>query len=182
MSPFTKIAVALLASGALVSGAYAADAVGYSNPTAAAPVPVYNTDQFDWNRIYLGVFGSTQDYSGTWEYGGGILAGINTQFDFYLFGGEIAISGLGDGTNSRAYGQILGRGGLVVTDDAVLYGAVGYGVDLSAAPDAHWLVGGGLEYAITDAISLRGQYLHGFAATGSSTDTNQVTIGVNYHF
>lgn len=182
MSLFKKIILASLASVALAAGAHAADAVTYPAAAAAAPVPVYNDAQFDWNRFYAGISAGAQDYAGNWEYGGGIQAGVNAQFDFYLLGAEVAILGLSDGTNSRTYGQILGRGGLVVTDDIVLYGATGYGVDLSAAPDEHWLLGGGAEFAVTDNISLRGQYLHGFASTGASTDMNQVTFGLNYHF
>lgn len=180
MSPIKTIAAAALVSVALTGGAFAADAAGYVAP--ATPVISYDDSQFDWSRFYVGIFGAGQDYAGTWEYGAGINAGVNAQFDFYLLGGEVAISALTDGTTSRAYGQVLARGGLVVTDEVLVYAAGGYGIDLSTAPDQHWLLGGGLEYAVTENISVRGQYLHGFASTAASTDTNQVTLGVNFHF
>jgi len=181
-----KHTAAIAASGlvlmALAGGAQAADLVNKGVVTTAPePAMNYDDDQFDWSRFYIGAFGSAQDYAGAWEGGGGVLAGVNAQFDFYLLGGEVAISGLTDGNNSRAYGQILGRGGLVITDEMVAYGAAGYGVDFTAG-DRHILAGGGLEYAVTDAISVRGQYLHGFANTAASTDTNQITFGLNYHF
>lgn len=178
MSPLKKIAVAALASVALTGGAFAADAVGYVAP--AAPVVSYDDNQFDWNRFYAGVYGVGQDYNNNWEYGVGVNAGVNAQFDFFLLGGEVAVHALTDGPTGRVYGQVLARGGLVVTDEVLVYAAGGYGIDFSSSPDEHWLLGGGLEYAVTDDISIRGQYLHGFAQTG--TDTDQISVGVNFHF
>lgn len=182
MTPLRILALSVAFGALSATGALAADAVGPVLNTAPQPLPVYDADQFDWNRFYAGVFGVGQDLAGIWEYGAGVNVGVNVQHDFYLFGAEAALLGLTDGTTGHAYGQVLGRAGLVVTDEAVIYGALGYGADFGASGDQHILAGGGLEYAVTQDVSVRGQYLHGFGATAGSTDTNQVTIGLNYHF
>jgi len=181
MTSLKKITLAALASVTLVSGAYAADLQTYT-PSEPVATPAYNEPGFDWSGPYVGISGIAQDTDENWEYGAGIQAGVNAQFDFYLLGGEVAISAQGDDTNKRTYGQILARGGLVVTDSVVLYAAGGYGVDLSEAPDEHWLLGGGAEFAVTENISMRGQYLHGFASDDAYSDTNQISVGLNYHF
>lgn len=178
MSPLNKIAAAALVSVAFTGSAFAADAVGYVAP--ATPTISYDDNQFDWNRFYVGIFGATQDFNDNWQYGVGVNAGINTQFDFYLLGGEVAITGLTNNAPDRVYGQVLARGGLVVTDEVVVYAAGGYGLDFSGNNNQHWLLGGGVEFAVTDNISLKGQYLHGFQSVG--TDIDQVTFGLNFHF
>jgi len=182
MTPFKIIALAVAVGAFSAGSALAADAVGPVSNSAPEPYPVYGSDQFDWNRFYAGVMGVGQDAAGTWEYGAGVVAGVNVQHEYFLFGAEAALLGLTDGALGRAYGQVLGRGGLVVTDEAVIYGALGYGADFGAGGDQHILAGGGLEYAVTDDVSVRAQYLHGFGATAGSTDTSQVTFGLNYHF
>ncbi len=181
MSALKKVMLAALASGTMVSGAYAAD-LTTTVPETTTPAPMMQDSAFDWNRFYVGAFGAAQGYEDQdWEYGAGLAAGVNTQIDFYLLGGEVAISGL-TGNGDRTYGQALARAGVVATDEVVLYGTAGYGVDLSAADEEHWLVGGGAEFAVSDNISIDGQYLHGFEVDDTQTPMNQVTIGVNYHF
>jgi outer membrane immunogenic protein len=181
MPSIKKISFALMMSAMTAGSAVAADAIGYPTSVSPEPVPVYDNAGFDWTGFYAGVYGTAQDYNNNWEYGLGVDLGANYQFDFFLLGGEVAFSGLGNGTTGRGYGQALARGGVVVTDEMLIYAAGGYGGDFSSG-DRHWLAGGGLEYAVTDNISLRGQYLHGFAANAGATDTNQITFGANFHF
>ena len=91
------------------------------------------TPGFDWNGFYAGVHGTAQNGSASGlQYGLGVQAGVNAQFDFYLLGAEVAVSGLADnGTvGETTYGQILGRAGLVVSDNVAIYAAGGYGIDL----------------------------------------------------
>jgi outer membrane immunogenic protein len=101
--------------------------------------------------------------------------------EFVLVGAEVAVHGLGGGAGTGAYVQTLGRAGVAATDDVVLYAAGGLGVDVGPVGGTDALVGGGVELALTDAVSVRGQYLHGFAITGANPKT-QVSVGANFHF
>jgi outer membrane immunogenic protein len=153
--------------------------------TSAAPVsglPVHDDSGFDWSGFYAEVFGTVQqrDESGT-RYGLGIGAGVNVAFDFYLLGAEVTVQGLTGDVGETSYGQILGRAGLIVNDDVAVYAAGGYGIDLGVPDEEDYLIGAGVELSITDSVSLRAQYLHGFPAEGGN-DSNQFTFGAAYHF
>ena len=160
---------------------FAADPITVPTSTPIE-MPVAEGTAFDWSGFYAGVYGGVQSgtTSGT-QYGLGVQAGVNAQFDFYLLGAEVAVQGLSGGVGSTTYGQILGRAGLVVTDDVVVYAAGGYGIDLGAPDEADALVGGGVEVAITDSLSVEAQYLHGFPIDGGNAK-DQFTLGANFHF
>lgn len=137
---------------------------------------------FDWSGFYTGVYGTVQTSNADGvQYGAGINAGVNAQFDFYLLGAEVAVEGLTDGAGETSYGQILGRAGLVATDNAMVYAAGGYGIDLGAPSEEDILVGGGLEFSVTDSVSVRAQYLHAFPTQGDNPK-DRVTFGANFHF
>jgi outer membrane immunogenic protein len=144
--------------------------------STTAELAVTDTTACDWSGFYAGLYGGVQ-------FGAGSLnVGINTQFDFYLLGAEVAVSGLADdGAGETSYGQILGRAGLVVSDNMVVYAAGGYGIDLGPPSEEDILIGGGVELSVTDSVSLRAQYLHGFPTIGGSPK-EQITFGAAYHF
>jgi len=171
------IAAALAASGPV----FAADAITYETSGQSVAIPVAD-NAFDWNGFYAGVYGAAQfsPERGN-QYGLGLDLGVNATFDFYLLGAEVAAHGLAAGQGESSYGQVLAKGGVLVTDDLAVYATAGYGLDLGVPEESNWLVGAGVEMAITDSVSLRAQYLHGFEAQGTNS-TNQVTIGANYHF
>lgn len=172
-------AIAALAGLVSTTAAVAADPIAL--PVGAAEVPVYDSG-FDWSGFYAGVYGVGQmSPVGGAQYGLGINVGVNAQFDYVLVGAEVALHGLAGGTMSTTYGEVLGRIGAVVTDDVVLYAAAGYGLDLGAPSEDDLLLGGGVEFAVTDQISLRAQYLHGFPINGGNPK-DQVTLGANFHF
>lgn len=164
-----------------VAAAQAADAIAL--PVASGPaLPVHEDTGFDWNGFYAGVYGVGQfSPVGGNQYGAGIDVGVNAQFDFFLIGGEVALHGLTGGAINTAYGQVLGRAGVVITDDVLLYAAAGYGVDLGLPAEDDLLLGGGVEFAATDDVSIRAQYLHGFPVNGGNPK-EQFTVGANFHF
>lgn len=182
MRLFKKLALAALATTLPMGAAFAADLITVPTSTPVE-VPVYEEPGFDWNGFYAGVYGGAQNgsVSGT-QYGLGVQAGVNAQFDFYLLGAEVSVHGLSGGNvGNTTYGQILGRAGLVVTDNVLVYAAGGYGIDLGAPEEDDALLGGGVELAVTDNISVEAQYLHGFPISGGNAK-DQVTVGANFHF
>jgi outer membrane immunogenic protein len=173
-----------LAIAALIAAAPAA--VRAADPLAVAlstdsSLPVTDTE-FDWDGFYAGVYGVGQmSPAGGAQFGLGLDLGVNARFEFVLVGAEVAVQGLAGGTGSSAYVQGLGRAGLVATDDLIIYAAGGLGVDVGPVGGTDALLGGGVELAVTDDVTLRGQYLHGFALTGANPK-NQVSVGANFHF
>lgn len=160
----------------------AAETIGLSS-NAQVAVPVAAPSAFDWSGFYAGIFGAAESEpeSSQTAVGLGVQAGINAQFEFYLFGAEVAVQGLDGSIGSSADGQILGRAGLVVTDNVLVFAAGGYGLALSDPKDGAGLLGGGLEVGLTDAVSLEGRYLRTFPVDGS-VPAQQLTLGANFHF
>lgn len=165
---------------ATAGAATASDLITVPVGTSDVAVPV--ATGFDWSGFYAGVYGVVQasPVRGT-EVGGGIAAGVNAQFDFFLIGGEVALQGLTGDTIDTAYGQVTGRGGLLVTDDLLAYAAAGYGMELSGTGERDFLAGGGLEYAVTDDISINAEYLRGFDLEGGNPK-DQFSLGARFHF
>ncbi|HEY0917910.1 outer membrane protein [Devosia sp.] len=182
MGPFRTMMVTAVLLVAPLSGAAAADA--FAVPVTSSPVgiPVADATAFDWTGFYAGIFGVGQTAEGTGlQLGAGLDLGVNAQFEFLLVGAEVALQGLTGDVFDTAYGQILGKAGVVITDDVLLYAAAGYGIDLGAAAANDVLLGGGVEYAVNEDFTVRAQYLHGFAVTGGEP-TEQITLGTNFHF
>jgi len=177
-----RIALGLLAAVLLPAGGTAAADLITVPTSTPVEVPVHDQAGFDWSGFYAGVYGSVRSSRvAETQHGLGVQAGVNAQFDFYLLGAEVAVEGLNGDVGNTSYGQILGRAGLVVTDDVLVYAAGGYGIDLGAPEEEDALLGGGVEMAVTDSLSVRAQYLHGFPTQGDNPK-NQFTLGANFHF
>lgn len=178
----TRIVLVAVISAAPMATALAADMITVPTSTRVE-LPVHDQAGFDWSGFYAGVYAGVQDSAtGGTQFGAGVNAGVNAQFDFYLLGAEVAVHGLTDaGAGETSYGQILGRAGLVATDDVMIYAAGGYGMDLGPPSEEDILAGGGVELAMTDSVSVRAQYLHGFPVAGGEPK-NQFTFGANIHF
>jgi outer membrane immunogenic protein len=173
------LAIAALIAAA-PAAARAADPLAVALSTNSS-LPVTDTE-FDWNGFYAGVYGVTQaSPAGGLQFGLGLDLGVNARFEFVLVGAEVAVHGLGGGAGSSVYVQGLARAGVAATDDIIVYAAGGLGADVGPIGGTDALVGGGVELALTDAVSLRGQYLHGFAISGANPK-NQVSVGANFHF
>jgi outer membrane immunogenic protein len=182
MRRFAGIATLVVLSALTAGGARAADLISYPTSTAQQVPIAPPSAKSNWDGFYAGVFGAYQrSPSGGDQYGLGVDIGVNTTFNFVLAGAEVSVTGLGAGSGVNGYVDVLGRGGLLLTDKAVLYAAAGYGIETNGAGQGDALLGGGLEYAITDAVSLRAQYLHGFPVSGSNAK-DQVTLGAQFHF
>ncbi len=178
MRLFRAFVVAAAVGAFVPAAANAADLLTVPVSTAAS-VPV--SDGFDWNGFYAGIYGVGQlSPLGGPQLGAGLDLGVNAQFDYVLVGGEVAFHGLTGGA-SGTYIEALGKVGVLPGDDVLLYATAGYGLSLGPAAETDLLLGGGVEFAVTDNVTLRTQYLHGFPLTGGNPK-DQVTAGVNFHF
>jgi outer membrane immunogenic protein len=167
---------------AFLGNADAADFISYSTSTNQQMPLAAPSSSVNWNGFYAGVYGASQSSAkGGAQFGGGVDLGINATFNFVLVGGEIAVQGLDGGAGTTSYAQAIGRGGILVGDNALFYGAAGYGIDTGTPEESDVLAGGGLEYALSNAVSIRAQYLHGFPAMGDNPK-NQITLGAQFHF
>lgn len=182
-----KTASSVLAVTVLLSSAtYAADL-----HTPIEPEPAYYEAGFDWNRAYAGV-----SFTGEFEFedddtyfGGGGQVGINYLLgDNYLLGVEGQALVITDGDDDTYYQLfVLGRAGVLVTPDVLLYGIAGVGYedefDSSDDGDAAYQLGAGVELAVTDSISLRGQLTgYGYFGGDNAFDYAKATIGINFHY
>ena len=135
----------------------------------------------DWAGFYAGVYGAVQaSRNNGVQPGIGVTVGVNAQIDFVLVGTEVSLHGLIGDSVDTAYGQVLGRTGLLLNDDVLLYAAAGYGWDI-AGGEGNALAGGGLEFALNDGLSLNAQYLRGFNQ-GAGNSMDQITFGARFHF
>lgn len=180
----SRLTIAGIFIGLAMSPAMAADlySVPISSNVVGVPVSSNVAQGFDWDGFYAGIYGVAQnspDYDTQW--GLGLDLGVNAQFDFFLVGAEVAIQGLSGETFDTAYGQVLGRAGLVVSDQVMIYAAAGFGADLTGSDEVDALLGGGVELAVTEDVTLGAQYLHGFDLEGDNPK-DQVTVGARFHF
>ena len=176
--------VCLIVSALLVlagtTAAGAVDPVTLSVETTSLAVPA-EPGGFDWSGFYAGVYGAAgQGGAAGSQFGLGAGIGVNAQLDFVLVGAEVTLQSLSGEGIDTSYGSVLGRSGIVLTDDILLFAVAGYGWDLQGVGGGP-LAGGGLEFALTGPVSLRAQYLHSFDGT-ASMPSNQLTLGAAFHF
>jgi len=177
-------AVALLSSGAM-----AADLI---IPTT--PQPIYESAGFSWDGLYAGVEAGglfTDGAAGTDDTRGliGAVVGVNfTVADPIVLGLELQGDYVFEGDNGGDAGLFLALGhvGAVVTDQVLVYAAGGFGtVTQNGDSNGIYALGAGVDFAVTDNVSIRGEVL----GLGNFDDANddffdsaKATVGVFYHF
>jgi outer membrane immunogenic protein len=186
----------------MVSGAQAADLF-----VPTTPEPILESAGFSWDGLYAGVQagGFFSDYDigpvgapTDTDLGFGVIGahvGVNfTVADPIIAGIELQGNYLWNGDNDISLGEflVLGRLGAVVTDQVLVYAAAGVGYQFSddvvfANADDNigiFALGGGVEFAVTDAVSLRGEILGigDFENGGDFFNGARATVGVSYHF
>ncbi|MGV8830759.1 MAG: outer membrane protein [Devosia sp.] len=178
------------AAALLAGGAQAADLI---IPTA--PMPIYEAAGFSWEGLYAGVNvggvftnanGLTNMTKSVSNLSLGGAVGVNfIAYDPILLGLEVQ----GDYVFSEDAGTFLAlaRVGAVVTDQVMIYAAGGVGMTSRAGTsESIYALGGGVEVAVTDAVSVRGEVLglgdFSNAAGDQFFDGAKATVGVFYHF
>jgi outer membrane immunogenic protein len=210
----TKIAslAAAAAFVALTPAAFAADM-----PVAAPPVQAMVPEEasFDWSGFYVGAYGGygfgeaddaglgSSDLEGAMAGG---TVGYNHQMGQFVLGLEAdgGWSGIDNEDDNLAYDAsidwlttVRGRVGFAL-DNFLIYGTGGAAIgevnqDLGAGVEDSdtrigWTAGGGVEAALTDNISVKGEYLYVDLGeeelNGADVDVNAHTVkgGINYRF
>ena len=192
-----SLSLGVAAAALMVGGAQAADLI---IPTT--PQPIYEAAGFDWSGLYAGVraggqfVGNTagQVYAGqanntTYGVVGGVV-GVNfLPADPFLLGAEVTADYLW-GNNQTSSGEFFAnlRAGAVVTDSVLVYALGGVGVaTTNNTTESVYQLGGGVEFAVTDAITVRGELVGqgDFSNNGTADpffETAKATVGVFYHF
>lgn len=174
----TLIIAALLTAASF--GARAADEI--TLPVSSDKSIPVNDGEFDWNGFYAGVYGVTSSSSaGGVQYGLGLDIGADARLEMVLVGGEIDLQQVTGGAGATTSVQALGKAGVALTDDVVLYALGGVGTDVGSVSGTDALLGGGLQLAVTSNVSVDARYVHGFALSGANSK-DQLTLGANFHF
>lgn len=174
--------VALLASVAVVGFAGAAMAADPYLPPIDEPIfdaPVDN----GWDGPYIGIYGG-----GIWnEYDAsfgalGVQAGVNFALGDVLVGGvEVQVGAWGDDFDDLDFEAFaLGKLGIGVSDAVLIYAEGGFGY-ISGPDTAAAAFGGGIEFAVTESISLEGEVL-GVYLLDPEIWAARATVGLNFHF
>lgn len=176
---------AVAACFSLLAGtAFAAD---LTIPVEDVPV-IDNT--FNWEGAYVGVQGGVEYFDSEYIYAAAdVFVGYNFLVsENILLGVEASFGAIADEYDT--YGQIfvLGRAGVLVTPDVLLYGVAGAGYewywgDPDYYDDTLYQIGAGVEFAVADNITLRGQITGvGYFDDSDLFESARATVGVAFHF
>jgi outer membrane immunogenic protein len=162
------------------------------------PQPIYEAAGFDWEGLYVGArvggqfTGDSASLYATTPVNttsGVVGAAVGVNFipvDPFLIGAEVT----GDyiWSNNFSSGEFFAnlRAGAVVTDSVLVYALGGIGTNTrNNANEGVYQLGGGVELAVTDAITVRGELVGQGDFDGGSDpffEGAKATVGVFYHF
>lgn len=188
-----SLTLGVAAAALISSGAMAADLI---IPTA--PQPIYEAAGFSWDGLYAGVQGG--GLFGRDDVSFGVI-GAHVGYNFIV--ADPILLGV-EGTAEYVWGRnngvdqnagnffINARVGAVVTDSVLVYALAGTGIETRdgriGADDQQgvYQLGAGVEFAVTDSVSVRGQLVgYGYyddAVRQDFFDGAKATVGVSYHF
>ncbi|MCB1517017.1 MAG: hypothetical protein KDJ19_05295 [Hyphomicrobiaceae bacterium] len=180
MTKLRTLALALLASAGFAGAASAAD---FSEPYTPY-TPTYSA--FNFEGFYIGVTGGgiwdgTSAYlvaPDTAAFSVGGVAGVNFFLTDTVLGGLEVQGSVDVGTSGTVFdGFLLGRLGFAPSDNVMVYAAGGPGI---AGGTGVYGIGGGVEFAATDSMSVRGELL-GIGTWGAAPDAAKATVGLLWH-
>lgn len=151
-----------------------------------SPEPIYEAGGISWEGLYVGARAGGQWFTAA-NYGvvGGV-AGFNFMpADSVVLGAEVT----GDYTwnDARQGGEFFVniRGGFLASEAVLIYALGGMGLYNSSDFAAGlFQLGGGVEFALTDAVSIRGEVtaIGDMVSRPRFFDATKATVGVSYHF
>lgn len=153
-----------------------------------SPEPIYEAGGFSWDGLYVGARGGGQWFTAA-SYGvvGGVVGFNHMLNDSILLGAEVTADYTFNTNVTRGMEYFANiRGGVLVTDSALIYALGGFGVYTNNVGSVGlYQLGGGVEFAVTDAITVRGE-LSGQGSIGAGNtrffEAAKATAGVAYHF
>ncbi|WP_332701496.1 outer membrane protein [Devosia sp.] len=191
-----SIRILLAGASLAVLGTVAAQAADLIIPMT--PEPIYEAAGFSWEGLYVGARAGGQ-FTGTDAslYAGypisttsgvlGAAVGVNfLPMEPFLIGAEVT----GDyiWNNAFSTGEFFAnlRAGAVVTDSVLVYAIGGLGTNnRTGFNQGVYQLGGGVELAVTDVVSVRGELVGQGDFDGASDpffEAAKATVGVYYHF
>ncbi len=177
---------AALAALAIVPQADAAD-MPIRGPLKYAPPPAV----FNWSGMYVGFhagYGFSDDLDG---FTGGFQLGYNWQFSQNIVFGSKPTSPArherhaGRHTGSYRLSRHGTRARGYTWDRTMFYGTGGFAFSRAGALGIHdtdtgWTIGAGLEWAYSNAWTLKAEYL--YYDLGAGFDASMIRLGANYRF
>lgn len=169
------IAASAVALGAAPS-AQAADLIIVDEVAIAAATS-------SWDGLYIGAgvsfLTSSSISENIWALDG--IVGFNATFDSsWLLGAEAYASARNSDFDGwyGAFGA-EGRAGFLLNDMALIYAAVG--AETTSGGASYWTVGGGVEFLVSEDLSIDLEYKHYEPISGSWTG-DAIGVSLNWHF
>ena len=177
-----SLSLGVAAAALLAGGAQAADLI---IPTT--PAPIMESAGFSWDGLYVGARAGGQ-FLGTDAYGGigagpaitsgviGGVVGVNFMVaEPFLIGAEVTGDYVWNNNFSTGEFFVNLRAGAVLTDSVLVYAIGGIGTQTFAgANNGLYQLGGGVEVAVTDAVTVRGDIRR--SSDGPSPLSAQLTL------
>lgn len=156
-----------------------------------APAPVYTGS--DWTGGYVGGSLGYGDLKADGDSGDGTVYGLQGGYDYdfgsFVLGGEldyqasdVSISGVDVDSMTRLKLKAGYDAG-----PALIYGVVGAArADTDLGDDTGWVYGAGVDYKVSEKVSVGGEYLYhqidDFNGTGTDLEGGTLSARVNYRF
>ena len=168
-----SLKLALLATAAVAA---------FSSAAAAADlivdVPIEEPiidNSFSFDGAYIGAF--LQGQTNPAAFGLGVNFGVNALMDSLLVGAEV--EGV-VATGPNFSGQITGRVGGLISDNAIIYAYSGLG---SRTPTSWYVpLGLGAEVAVADNVGIKGEIQYNWDLTAAGQNSVAAKVGLNFHF
>ena len=169
------------ASVVMASGAQAADLL-----LPAPPQVIVEDIAFALEGPYVGVQGGANFDAGGAAGLIGVVAGVNfAASDSIFLGAEAEFNAMNPFFGATAYDVLIsGKIGAMVTDDIAVYAKGGVGALSTVVGGAGvYQVGGGIEFGVTENVSLRGELMYYDDFSGVAlAPGGKATVGILFHF
>ena len=168
-----SLKLALLATAAVAAFSSAAAAADLIVDVPISTPVVDNSFSFD--GAYIGAF--LQGQSNPAAFGLGVNFGVNALMDSLVVGAEV------EGTVSTGpnySGQVTGKIGGLISDNAIIYAYSGIGS--RTATSFYVPVGVGVEVGVADNVGIKGEVQYNWDLTATAESSVAAKVGLNFHF